>query len=382
MRGVLMVTGAYWPEVSGASRQCRQLVQALGDRVRFDVLTTTTDAGLARSDAVDGARVRRVFVGEGRTAAARAGLALAASIVAARSRFDVLHLHGVSRKSAPLASLARALGKRVVLKLSSVGEDDPLSERARRYRRLYAGADAIVGPSPEMARRHEASGLPRERFRMIPNGVDLQRFRPARAGERADARRALDLPDEPVVLFVGYFSREKRPDLLFRVWTDARERGAGGTLLMVGATQGRHPEIDPALARAIQAEDGRRGVGKHVVFVERAEAMERVYRAADVFVMPSVREGSPNALIEAMASGLPCVATRLPGVTDAIIDDGVSGWLVAPDDTPALAQAMGRALANDGGAGRAARARMEAGYGFDRTAAAYLDIYRELGAVA
>jgi glycosyltransferase involved in cell wall biosynthesis len=379
--GVLMVLGAYWPEVSGGSRQCRQLVRALKDHVPFAVLTTTTDATLPSHDVVDGVPVQRVFVGEGSVRAARAGFALTTAVLTASRRFTVLHLHGVSRKSAPLARVARLLGKRVMLKIGSVGEDDPLSARARTYARLYADVDVLVGPSPEMERRYRDAGLPPERFRLIPNGVDLERFRPAADPERVDARRALDLPDEPVVLFVGYFSQEKRPDLLFRAWVQARERGIASTLLMVGATRGRHPEIDPALAHTIRAEADHRGLSKHVIFIERTEEMEQVYRAADVFVLPSVREGLPNALLEAMASGLPCVATRLPGVTDTMIDDGVSGWLVPPDDADAFTGALVRALGNTG-VGRAARARVQAGYGFDATAAAYLALYRELGAVA
>jgi glycosyltransferase involved in cell wall biosynthesis len=94
-----------------------------------------------------------------------------------------------------------------------------------------------------------------------------------------------------------------------------------------------------------------------------------------------VREGLPNALLEAMACGLPCVATRLPGVTDAIIEDGVTGWLVPADDAAALSARLTGALGQEA-VGRAARARVEAGYGLAATAAAYLEIYRGLGAIA
>jgi glycosyltransferase involved in cell wall biosynthesis len=376
-----MVTGAYAPELSGASRQCRQLMRTLGDRVRFSVLTTTTDRTLRNDEVVDGIRVRRVFVGDGRVSRARAGLALATALVTAARKSRVVHFHGVSRKSAPLARLAHALGKRVVLKLTSVGEDDPLSARARRYRPLYAAADVVVGPSPEMADRYHRAGLAPDRFRLIPNGVDLDRFRPADNRTRRAARRALDLPDEPVVLFVGYFSTEKRPDLLFRAWAHAREQGMTSTLVMVGATRGRHPEIDPEMIMRLRADAERRGLAKHLAFIERTDAIEAVYRAADVFALPSVREGLPNALLEAMACGLPCVATRLPGVTDAIIEDGVTGWLVPADDAAALSARLTGALGQEA-VGRAARARVEAGYGLAATAAAYLEIYRGLGAIA
>jgi glycosyltransferase involved in cell wall biosynthesis len=164
-----------------------------------------------------------------------------------------------------------------------------------------------------------------------------------------------------------------------------REAGGVGTLLFVGATHGPHPEIDPTIVQQLRADAERRGLAKHVAFIERTEAIERVYAAADVFVLPSVREGLPNALLEAMASGLPCVATRLPGVTDTLIADGTSGWLVAPDDAAGIAATLGRVLGDPirrATAGRAARAAVERGYGFDATAAAHLAIYRALGGAA
>src|SRR5207245_3252238 len=82
------------------------------------------------------------------------------------------------------------------------------------------------------------------------------------------------------------------------------------------------------------------GIADRVKFVEHAADIERLYDAADVFVLPSTREGAPNVVLEAMASGLPCIVTRLPGVTDAMIDDGRNGILVEKDDRQALAAAL------------------------------------------
>jgi glycosyltransferase involved in cell wall biosynthesis len=97
-----------------------------------------------------------------------------------------------------------------------------------------------------------------------------------------------------------------------------------------------------------------------------------------VFALPSSREGLPVALLEAMATGLPVVASRLPGSTDTIVDEGRTGVLVTPGDANALAGAI-RALLSDRESsatmGRAARLRVESDFGADRTARGWLDAY-------
>ncbi|MBM4441158.1 MAG: glycosyltransferase family 4 protein [Candidatus Rokubacteria bacterium] len=344
---VLMVTGSYYPEITGAGLQCRQLVRALGDRISCEVLTTSNDPALA-SGPVDGVPVHRVLA-RGRFAAPRGALALLRTLWRRRRHFDLVHLHGFSRKSVLVVLAARLLGKRVVIKLTSVGHDDPPSLRRRAGALAYwcyRRADLFIGVSARQAELYAASGLDPARFRLVPNGVDLARFRPAGDAERARARTELGLAGTgPVILFVGFFSPEKCPDALFEAWASLSEKErAGSSLLLVGATQGPYYEIDPALAPQIRAEAERRGLAGRVRFIERIDAIETCYRAATHFVLPSLREGMPNALLEAMASGVACVASRLPGVTDTVIDHGTDGWLVPPADTTALAAALAMLL--------------------------------------
>ena len=115
---------------------------------------------------------------------------------------------------------------------------------------------------------------------------------------------------------------------------------SGRSWSIVGATGAGYYEIDESLAGRIRADAAACGCGGDVVFVEPTNEMERYFRAADVFVLSSAREAHPLALLEAMACGLPSIATRLPGATDAIIEDGVDGRLVPVDDEPALADAL------------------------------------------
>jgi glycosyltransferase involved in cell wall biosynthesis len=300
-------------------------------------------------------------------------------------RVDVVHLHGFSRKSMLLIALARLTGKKILLKVTSPGEDDPqgIQRLGRLAFRCYRSADRYVGVSPRLRELHAASGLPPQRFVLIPNGVDPDRFRRVEPERRPALRHELGLvPDQPLVLFVGFFSHDKDPRTLYEAWRRVQEAGPPtATLLFIGATRSRYYEVDDALATSIRDDARARGLADRLRFIEAALAIDAYYRAADVFVLPSRREGLPNALLEAMASGLPSVATRLPGVTDVLIDHGVDGLLFAPGDVGALAHELRGLLADTERAneiGRRARQRVEREYPITQTAAAHLAAYAAL----
>jgi glycosyltransferase involved in cell wall biosynthesis len=203
-------------------------------------------------------------------------------------------------------------------------------------------------------------------------------------GERAELRRELGLPpDLALVLFVGFFSRDKRPQLLYRAWSGMATASSGAQigLVMIGATRSVHGEIDSELAPAIRAQAAQDRVADRVFFVESTSAIEKYFRAADAYVLPSIREGLPIALIEAMASGLSCVATRLEGSTDGLIDDRVNGLLIEPDDEAGITASLQWLLTEAGVAARlgaAARDTVLERYSIEKTAALWLAAYQEL----
>lgn len=381
---VLMVTGVYYPDISGASLQCRALIAAFGDRARCRVLTTTNTATLLSQTAVDGVPVDRVRVDLTRPwTKMTAALAMALVFLREARRVQLLHLHGFSQKSALLMLLARATGTPVVVKMSSLGHDDPVS-LARRHPwlyRLYARADRLISIGPAFASRFHDAGLSPGRLASIPNGVDLARFAPATVQQRLAARRDLGLPpDTPAILCVAFFSAEKQQEALFEAWVDSRAT-SGDSLLVFAGARGGHAEADPSIADRIAARAHALGLDAHVFFIDQRLDVERVYQAADVFVLPSTREGAPNAVIEAMASGLPCIVSHLPGVTDALIDDRRDGILVDAGDRRALAEAIAAVVCDRTLAARlgsSARETAARRFGIDRVANDYLTMYRTL----
>ena len=125
-----MVTGAYYPELSGGGLQARAVVRALADRVTFSVLTTSSVRELPQRAEEDGVRIRRVFV-DPRSAMSQLGAAvgLAFSFIRAARRFDIVNVHGFSRKAILLVVLCRLLRKRFVLTLQTSVRTKPAGVR-------------------------------------------------------------------------------------------------------------------------------------------------------------------------------------------------------------------------------------------------------------
>jgi glycosyltransferase involved in cell wall biosynthesis len=383
--GVLMVIGAYYPELSGGGLPCREIVTRLRGRAQFTVLTTSADPSLRQDDEQDGVPVYRAFI-DTRSAwsKVRATARMATTFWGTRRRFQIVHLHGFSQKSVLMVVLARLFGKRVVVTLTSVGHDDPLSMRTRGLVSYWAYTQAAVfaGVSPQFRQLYEASGLPPSRFTFIPNAVDTERFHPIDEAGQRRVREELGLPiDGPLVLFVGFFSREKGPDVAFEAFARASRAVPDTRLLFIGATREGYYEIDPLLAGDIRRRAIDAGLADRVLFVESTREIHRYFQAADLYILTSTREGLPVALLEGMASGLGCVATRLEGITDVLIDDGHSGRLVAPRDASGFAAALTAMLTGTldrKHAGACARERVLSQFTVDRMVESYFHIYSAL----
>ena len=382
---VLMVTGAYFPELSGGGLQARTMTRALRQWLDFEVFTTCTDRSLPHHECVEGTRVTRVYVDVGRPFTKITAAARTVWFFLARSRsFDVVHLHGFSQKSILIVLLARLTGKSVIITIHTAGHDEP--EGVRRLGRLaywcYSRADLYLAISEAMADNYRSAGLPPDRLRVIPNGVDVERFRPAEGEQRDHACRGLGLdPALRWVAFVGFFSREKHPDLLFEAWLalPAALRHRTG-LVFAGATESKYHEVDPLLAQSIRDQAARLGIADRIRLLGPVSEVERVYHAADVLAMPSTREAFGMVLVEAMAAGLPVIATRIDRVTDTIVEDGVTGLLVPPRDATALTAALAQLLSAPAPAadmGARARRTVAARYGLEASVARWRQIYSE-----
>jgi glycosyltransferase involved in cell wall biosynthesis len=243
----------------------------------------------------------------------------------------------------------------------------------RRAAATTANSDGLA----DLARRF----APDVAVAVIPNGVDTATFHPASpsppAGPAFPAGSASPVgpasPDNgPVrLLAVGRLVQQKGLDVLL---TALAGPGLERVELDIVGDGERRPDLE--------RQAGQLGLMARVRFpgwMDR-DHLAGVYRRADVFVLPSRDEGMPNVVLEAMASGLPVIASRIAGACDMVVD-GETGLLLPPDDAGALAAAVAR-LAGDAPTrqsfGRAGRERVERLYSWGSAARAYLDLFAAL----
>jgi glycosyltransferase involved in cell wall biosynthesis len=212
---------------------------------------------------------------------------------------------------------------------------------------LARATTRLVAVSPEV--RDDLVGLgiaPAEQFAVVRLGVELGDRTGAGGEGRARFRRLFGIPEERFVIgWIGRMTAVKRlPDVL-EAFRRVRDRGIDATLCLVGAGPDRD-EVERLASRL--------GLMRHCLFVGYQRDVAPYYAFFDAFLLPSANEGTPVVAIEALAAGVPVVATAVGGVAD-VVEDGVDGFLAEPGDVEALADRLVR-LAED----RELRARMGA----------------------
>ena len=228
---------------------------------------------------------------------------------------------------------------------------------------VIANSRAVAG----VARRVEQ--LPARMVRVIYNGVPY----PAGAAAAQELRRELGIPaGAPLFGSVGNLRRVKGHDVLLEAFKQVLRRVPDAHLVVAGANCEPETGLENLWRRL--------GLRERAHFLGRRLDVERVYRALDVYVHSSHSEGMPNAVLEAMAAGLPVVATTAGGMPEAVVD-GETGFLVPVRNPERLAGAMLK-LARSGSRrarmGRAGRARVHRIFRAELRARAFEDTYREL----
>ncbi len=291
-----------------------------------------------------------------------------------RIRPHIVHSRNWATFDAVLA--ARLAGVPVVIHGEHGREfTDPEGRNSRRNRarRLFAPLVSRFVTVSNHLRRWlvEEVRIPAQKVITIHNGVDTTRFAPT---DRAAARAALGLASgQPVIGTVGRLDPVKDHATLIRAFSRVRSTCGDVTLLIAG---------DGPCKEDLQALVATLGLNEHVRFLGERHDIPGVLAAMDVFVLPSIAEGISNTILEAMAAGLPVVATRVGGNPE-LVEDGVNGILVPQGDSEALATAVATYLRDPHLLevhGKSSRLRAVEAFGLERMRGAYANLYACLGA--
>ncbi len=362
---VLLVTSEFPPAIGGIGSHVAELAKGLAGQIDFVSVVVPQDLLAHATGAVSTSS--HATVEQPRVIKAEPFYQLMlhrrlARLVSANS-FDLVHVHGMR----PLGA-TRGLAIPTVFTNHSSGFLARLGASARRKERTARELEHVaqlIAPSDELVAAAVTLGY-RGPATMIPNGVDPERFRPAGPSRRA----SLGISDSEIVILLARRLVEKNGVVWFARAISSL-RGLPVRVVVAGDGAER-PAMEEVLSK--------NGMLERTIFlgsVANAD-MPSIYASADISVLPSLAEATSIAGLEAMASGLPLVGTRVGGIP-AIIENNATGLLVPPRDPEAIGAALAR-LVSDGALrgrmGAAARARVEHEFTWSQVVRRTIDVYQ------
>jgi glycosyltransferase involved in cell wall biosynthesis len=278
-----------------------------------------------------------------------------------RKEFDICHVHEAHWIASVGILAGRLSGKPCLIKQATWKNKGSISNMSWPSSALFRWADAYVAISTQIAEELEECGIPRGKIRRIPNGVAIPAI--AWRGEHRDPLR---------LVFVGNLGQqpEKGIDILLNAWAEVQRELPGAVLDILGGGEGDKLK---AMSRGLGIDSSVRFLG------DRRDVIDLLLQAS-AFVLPSRREGMSNALLEAMALGMPCIATAVSGSMD-LIKDGENGFLVPAEAPAPLAQAILKLLKDPAAGlslGSAARQTILQDFTLEKVALEYSHLYRTL----
>jgi glycosyltransferase involved in cell wall biosynthesis len=352
---VVVLTTYYRPMLGGVESSAERFARFLHDE-GFGVRVITKRIGPALPDReiIDGIEVRRIGIPGDRAASGKWLLTapLFCWLVRHASVYDVVCVIDYRGIGAAALAARAFTGRPAAFQGQTpwVLADDAAAGQPRLVprllktplRALYRRADAIVCISRSLEDEAFSCGVPRERVHFMPNAVDMARFHPPAAGERERLRQERGWAlNRPVCCFVGRLSLEKGLLDLLEAWKLLQPIAAH--LVIAGPDMPGNPwNVGPA-AREFVA---REGLQDSVEFLGPMADVAPLLRAVDVVVQPSHFEAQGLSAVEALACGVPVVASSVGGLLDFVVD-GQNGRLCPPRNPTALASAIRSVVSDD-----------------------------------
>lgn len=369
-RNILMVIELFYPIVGGAETQALLLSQKLvktGNRVT--VLTRKGRKELSADEVIDGINIHRLPVNGSSGFHKLYSIFLATIwLIKNRSSFDIIHCHGCNPlawsilftrpiiKKPYLVKLTRTAFLKYVIpasisKNNSKTNSGIITNTAKylfypvvKYFRtkLLKKANSVIAINMEIEKSLKESGF--SNVVNIPNGVDVEKYSPVTSENKNNIRKRLNLATHKIIIiFSGRFTKDKNLYRLLSAWNKFIKE---------------HPKCEAELILLGDAEIGNNTLGNELKDFVKQQNLTSVFfkgyvanvidylRAADIFVLPSLSEGLSNALLEAMACGLPAIASNIPG-NRVLLDNKKNGLMFNPESIEELSACFASLVKDD-----------------------------------
>lgn len=377
MKGVVMLVNYFPPlPTGGAERQAERLAAYLATQNVSTGVLTRKEGDLPAYEKREGYNIYRLSqVGPGKMKTLTFTLSAMLWLLRQKNAYDILHAHLAFSPAVAAALSGKLLGKRVIVKFGNSGEFGDVQQSQKSWRGrlrlaiLRRWADIIVTLDPQMEAEVISNGFNHRRVVQMDNGIDASAFKPRT--EKYAAKQALGYSAAPLVLYIGRFSAQKALHVLLKAFKQAITTCPDLYLLLLG-----HGNERSSLTNLSQE----LGIDGQVNFCNPVNDVRPFLDAADIFVLPSQSEGISNSLLEAMSTGLACIATSVGG-NPVMLQNGNCGMLVPPNSVDELAAALsilGASSDQRAQLGIKARQRILDRYDFKVVGQKYYDLYQNI----
>jgi glycosyltransferase involved in cell wall biosynthesis len=327
----LFISARFWPDLGGAEGQLHLLASSLVRQGHGVTVLCQRSGGRPAREEHGGVEVLRFAPRPGGGLHSLLfGLSLSLFMALRGRAFDAVHVSLASSPALFVAPWMRLLRKPTLLRFGASGPHGDAASSVRtalgrwKLRRLQSGFSAYLCLNEEIRREFLDLGFPPERLVLFRNGVDDAFFRPREREDRGKLRSTLGWAGKTVALFTGRLEPQKNLAFLLKVWKRVAAKCPEALLVIAG---------DGGEEKELRAMAGEPPLGTTVSFAGLAgsEELRRMLQGADLFIMPSLSEGMSNAVLEAMACGLPVAASDIPGNRD-LVREGETGFLFSLED--------------------------------------------------
>lgn len=361
---VCLIATYYYPVFSGAGERFRRYAPGLRDRgIQLRIITINQDNAV-QQETLNGVSILRFPFRSGSNSDIYSDSVPAHLLKEAINYFqkndywpDVVHVLTHTLQSAygiwrvRLIHGVPCVNSITMMPFDAKTQREPLKFFISQWLKFQPFNLLVVG-SETIASRMAKLGVSSKRIEIIPNGVDLNRFHPPESmEERTNIRQQLGLKsDGLIILFVGHISPRKGVDLLVAAWSEIARKCPKAHLVLVGPyeknTQNNSiVSSDISYISKIEQLIKDSTAPERVSMIGKVPDVELYMRAADIFIFPSRREGVPNAVVEAMASGLPCILTPFDGLSPELGRPG-RDYILSSHSSKSLAESAINILAH------------------------------------
>ncbi len=372
---IAMFSYYFPPQYSGAALQGINLARELRDRGLEIIFLTVNHDRLPVTDNLEGFKVYRLFEGKGRLGEVLLWKNMWQLL--GRQRPDIIHSHGAYLRNSFIGFFSKLFKKRSLAKISLAHNDLHGLGRGGSgwlHKQFISMVDRYISISKEITDELRSYGLPDEKIREIPNGVDIKRFAPISRDEKMILRRKFGFPENSLMLlYAGVIDERKNVKWLIEMWSELNQ-SYPGFLVVVGPIS--RDDKDMKLYHGLKTYEEK--LKNKLFFMQYTDKIEDFYKMADIFVLPSINEGMPNVVLEAMSFGLPCLVNKVSGADDVVNEkNGISFNFREPETfLNGLFTLRKQSVRIE--MGEKARELIVRNFSLDGVAEKYIDLYKDM----